>query len=105
VIAYHRWHQSGKGDDVVVVVNLSHMPHQDYRLGFPANGIWRLRFNSDSNGYSPSFSNTLCDDVIANPIESSPTIPDASQQRDGFRNEGLINIGPYSVIILSQDKV
>jgi 1,4-alpha-glucan branching enzyme len=105
VIAYHRWHQSGKGDDVVVVVNLSHMPHQDYRLGFPANGIWRLRFNSDSNGYSPSFSNTLCDDVIANPIESSPTIPDASRQRDGFRNEGLINIGPYSVIILSQDKV
>ena len=105
LIAYHRWHQSGKGDDVVVVVNLSHMPHQDYRLGFPANGIWRLRFNSDSNGYSPSFANTVCDDVIANPIESSPPIPDAAQQRDGFRNEGLINIGPYSVIILSQDKV
>jgi hypothetical protein len=47
----------------------------------------------------------VCDDVIANPIESSPPIPGAAQQRDGFRNEGLINIGPYSVLILSQDKV
>ena len=34
VMAYHRWHQGGLGDDVVVVVNLSHLAHENYMLGF-----------------------------------------------------------------------
>ena len=104
MIAYHRWHQSGKGDDVIVVVNLSHTPHQGYRLGIPASGIWRVRFNSDWNGYSPSFANTICEDVDALPIQSNPATPDIPPLRDGFRNEALVNIGPYSVLILSQNK-
>ncbi|XZE43502.1 alpha-amylase family glycosyl hydrolase [Pirellulaceae bacterium SH467] len=102
VLAYHRWHQSGAGDDVLVVCNLSHKPHHAYRLGFPNCGTWCVRFNSDFNGYSKSFSNTICDDVIANRLNQ--TDPLASQWRDGFPNEGLIHIGPYSVLILSQDK-
>lgn len=28
VIAFHRWDQGGTGDDVVVVVNLSHLAHE-----------------------------------------------------------------------------
>jgi 1,4-alpha-glucan branching enzyme len=105
VLAYHRWHQSGLGDDVVVVVNLSHHAHEDYRVGFPMSGIWRVRFNSDSNGYSAAFANTTCPDVVAKPIEQDSTRPDAHPQRDGFPSEGVIRIGPYSVLILSQDKL
>lgn len=104
VIAYHRWHQSGKGDDVVVVLNLSHKPREAYRLGFPASGIWRVRFNSDSMVYSRSFANTICNEAIAIPTPFNPANPNEPQHRDGFLNEGNINIGPYSVLILSQDK-
>jgi 1,4-alpha-glucan branching enzyme len=105
VIAYHRWHQSGPGDDVVVVANLSHNAHQDYRLGFPCVGTWRVRLNSDSNGYSTAFANTACADVVAKPIEQGSNPPDANLKRDGFPAEGVIGIGPYSVLILSQDKL
>ena len=65
VIAYHRWHQGGPGDDVVVVVNLSHLAHENYKLGFPSPGTWRLRLNSDWNGYSRGFGNQACSDVVA----------------------------------------
>jgi 1,4-alpha-glucan branching enzyme len=104
ILAFHRWHQSGLGDDVMVVVNLSHKQHFDYRLGFPSGGVWRVRFNSDSNQYSGSFSNTACDDVIASSVHSSPNEPSLSQRRDGFFHEAMVNIGPYSVLVLSQDK-
>jgi 1,4-alpha-glucan branching enzyme len=38
LIAYHRWHHGGPGDDVVVVVNLSHLGHENYTLGFSVAG-------------------------------------------------------------------
>lgn len=104
LIAYHRWHQQGPGDDVVVVVNLSHHAHENYKLGFPAPGIWRLRLNSDWNGYSRGFGNQSSSDVNA-----GAALPDKSQStgaviRDGFPAEGTVNIGPYTVLIYSQDK-
>jgi 1,4-alpha-glucan branching enzyme len=103
VIAYHRWHQQGPGDDVVVVVNLSHRAHENYKLGFPLLGTWRLRLNSDWIGYSRAFGNQVCSDVMAGlePREG-PQDPGAVQ-RDGFPAEGTISIGPYSVLVFSQD--
>ena len=104
MIAYHRWHGRGLGDDVVVVVNLSHNAHENYRLGFPSPGTWRLRLNSDWKGYSRAFGNQACSDVVAGaepPAEAENT---TAPQRDGFPAEGTINIGPYSVLVFSQDK-
>jgi 1,4-alpha-glucan branching enzyme len=103
VLAYHRWHQGGAGDDVVVVINLSHLPHAKYQLGFPSQGRWRLRLNSDWIGYSRAFGNQECSDV--NTLAAS-TQPDqtSSGPRDGFPCSGTINIGPYSVLVFSQDK-
>jgi 1,4-alpha-glucan branching enzyme len=63
-----------------------------------------LRLNSDWNGYSRGFGNQACSDVVAgsesgdNPEEASAT------QRDGFPAAGTISIGPYSVLVFSQDK-
>ena len=109
MIAYHRWHQRGPGDDVVVVVNFSHVSHENYNLGFPSPGTWRLRLNSDWQGYSRAFGNRACSDVVAAaepPAVAEP--PDAAQnasaaKRDGFPAAGMISIGPYSVLIFSQD--
>lgn len=103
VLAYHRWHQGGPGDDVVVVVNLSHGAHENYTLGFPSPGTWRLRLNSDRKIYSRRFGNQACSDVIAGvELCDKPQNGDAPK-RDGFPAAGLIGIGPYSVLIFSQD--
>lgn len=85
VLAYHRWDQGGAGDDVVVVFNLANRQQDNYFINFPRAGSWKVRFNSDWKGYSPDFRDTQSSEVQ---VES-----------DG----GAIQIGPYSVLILSQD--
>ena len=104
IIAYHRWHQGGPGDDVIVVVNLSHLAHENYQLGFPSPGTWRLRINSDWNGYSRAFGNQACSDVVAG-TEHQEDLQDGTHiKRDGFPAVGTIRIGSYSVLVFSQDK-
>lgn len=103
VIAYHRWYQGGPGDDVVVVVNLSHRPHLNYQLGFPTAGTWRLRLNSDWHGYSHAFGNQACSDAVAVGSDSEPPEGEHRVQRDGFPATAMLNIGPYSVLVFSQD--
>ena len=103
MLAYHRWHQGGPADDVVVVVNLSHVALENYKLGFPAPGIWRLRLNSDWNGYSRGFANQASTDVIAVAEQRDEQQSVSLVKRDGFSAEGTITIGAYSVLIFSQD--
>jgi len=91
VIAFHRWDQGGPGDDVVVVINMANREYASYSIGSPRGGPWRVRFNSDWNGYSSDFRNTLSYDTTANQ-------PGA----DGMPYSGNVGIGPYSAIILSQ---
>jgi 1,4-alpha-glucan branching enzyme len=92
LIAYHRWENGGAGDDVIVVANFSHVGYQNYRIGFPRGGFWRVRFNSDWQGYSGDYSNQLGYDTEAT--------SDACDQMPFGANVG---IGAYSVLILSQD--
>jgi 1,4-alpha-glucan branching enzyme len=91
VIAFHRWDQGGAGDDTIVVVNMSSRPLANYQIGFPRTGRWKVRFNSDWNGYSSDFDNTNVFDVDAN-----------AGERDGLGANGTVRLGPYSAIILSQ---
>ena len=92
VIVFHRWHEGGPGDDVVVVVNLANRFADDLRIGFPAPGRWRVRFNSDSNNYSPLFGGH----------ESFDTDADG-EPADGQPHSGLVSVGPYSMVILSRE--
>jgi 1,4-alpha-glucan branching enzyme len=91
VMAFHRWDRGGPGDDVVVVMNFSARTYPSYTIGFPRTGQWRVRFNSDWNGYSADFGNTFSYDTVAGGggIQSMPC-------------SGNVGIGPYSAIILSQ---
>jgi 1,4-alpha-glucan branching enzyme len=92
LIVFHRWENGGPRDDVVVVVNLANRGYQSYNIGFPREGLWKVRFNSDWSGYESSFGNHLSYGTVA-----------SGGARDGMACNGNVAIGPHSVIILSQD--
>ncbi len=92
VIAFHRWEQGGPGDDVVVLLNFANRGYADYRIGLPRPGLWRVRFNSDWNGYSADYNNWGSYDARAEEVG-----------RDGMPCQGSLGLGPYSAVILSQD--
>jgi 1,4-alpha-glucan branching enzyme len=92
VLAYHRWQEGGPRDDVIVLVNFSATAHQSYRIGVPRAGRWRVRFNSDWDGYDPEFETVESVDTDALP-----------EIRDGLSHSLGVGLGPYSVVILSQD--
>ena len=91
LIAFHRWDKGGPGDDVVVIANFFHEAQSDYCLGFPAPGLWQLRFNSDWEGYNDDFQNYPSTDVMAK-----------LEGKDGLSSSGTMAIAPYSVLIFSQ---
>lgn len=85
VMAYHRWHNGGPKDDVIVLINFGSRLLKDYVLSFPRNGDWKVRFNSSWRGYSSDFKEIDTTDVA---VESG---------------KGSLVIPPSSAIILSQD--
>ena len=91
ILAFHRWDVGGPADDVVVIANFSHEVQEAYSLGFPALGTWKLRFNSDWNGYSELFDGQQSGDITA--VEES---------LDTFPFQASISIAPYSALIYSQ---
>ncbi len=93
IIAFHRWDKQGPADSVVVVVNMMNQNCDGYTIGFPRAGLWKTRFNSDSYKYGPNFANHPTPDVEAH-----------EEKIDGLPCSGKISIGPYTVVIFSQDK-
>ena len=93
VIVFHRWDEQGPTDSVVVVVNMTNQNRDGYVIGFPRAGLWKTRFNSDSYNYGPNFANHPTADVEAREEES-----------DGLPCSVEIGIGPYTVVIFSQDE-
>ena len=98
VIAFHRWKDGGPGasipgDSVIVAAHFSNASRGNYTIGFPAGGRWRVRFNSDWQGYDPEFGRQDVFDVDAQEGEY-----------DGMPFHGAISLGPYAVLILSQDR-
>ncbi|MBE7174976.1 MAG: alpha amylase C-terminal domain-containing protein [Mucilaginibacter polytrichastri] len=92
VIAFQRWANGGPRDTTVVVLNFSNEVYEDYRFGFPAEGVWKTRFNSDWKGYDDEFADILDGEVHA----------DAGEW-DGQPASAALQIAPYTAIILSQD--
>jgi hypothetical protein len=62
-----------------------------------------LRLNSDASTYSRAFGNQACSDVVAATESGDESTGPAVIQQDGFPAVGTINIGPYSVLVFSQD--
>lgn len=91
-LAYHRFGNGGAGDDVVVVVNLSNQDLHPLNIGFPRGGKWVVRFNSGASVYDADFKNGDSFDTTANP-----------GAKDGLNFNADVGIGPYSVVVFSQD--
>ncbi|MBN1552683.1 alpha amylase C-terminal domain-containing protein [bacterium] len=92
LIAFHRFHRQGSEDSVVVVINMANQSQDGYIIGFPRPGLWKTRFNSDSEIYGAEFSNYHTPDVEA-----------GGNGVHGLPCSGEIGIGPYTVVIFSQD--
>jgi 1,4-alpha-glucan branching enzyme len=92
LIAFRRWDAGGPRDDVIVVVNMANRGYDSYTIGFPRGGLWRVRLNSDWAGYDREFGD--------HPSYDTAAAPDG---RDDMPYSGNLRIGPYSVVILSQD--
>jgi 1,4-alpha-glucan branching enzyme len=92
LIAFHRWDRQGPTDSVVVVVNMTNQNRDGYCVGFPRAGLWKTRFNSDSYNYGPNFYN-----------HSTPDVETREEGADGLPCLGEISIGPYTVVMFSQD--
>ena len=89
-IAYERF-DSQSADVVIVAANFTGNTEANVRVGFPSSGVWITRFNSDSQAYSPTFSGAGSASVEAN-----------GGPRAGMPYSGSLTIGPYSLMILSQ---
>ncbi|KNC48617.1 1,4-alpha-glucan branching enzyme [Thecamonas trahens ATCC 50062] len=85
VVAYHRFHRGGRGDDVVVICNVSNTPYAEYAIGVPRSGVWhvRLRFEDEPDSVSR---------LVA-----------ARGAYDLFPFSLTLSLPPYSALILSQD--
>jgi len=92
VVAFHRFLNGGPGDDVIVLANFSIDRFDEYQIGLPHGGTWKLRFNSDWSGYSKDFSDCPSCDVFA-----------TKQPYDGMLASAKVIVAPYSVLIFSQD--
>jgi 1,4-alpha-glucan branching enzyme len=92
LLVFHRWSARGPGDDVVVIANFADRTIENLAIGMPARGRWRVRFNSDSPVYDLEFGGheALDTDADGRPL-------------DGQAQSALVAVGPYSVIVLSQD--
>ena len=92
IIAYHRFSEGPAQEACVVVANFTGQAVENYSIGLPAAGEWKLRFNGDAALYDPEFSNFPSGDIMT--IEEG---------QDGLPCRGVVGIGPYSVLIYSQD--
>jgi 1,4-alpha-glucan branching enzyme len=58
----------------------------------PSAGVWKLRLNSDAPIYSPDFQGFFSADIEA-----------FDGTRDGLDAHAALSIGPYSMLVFSQD--
>ncbi|MFO7882767.1 MAG: alpha-amylase family glycosyl hydrolase [Kosmotogaceae bacterium] len=93
IIAFHRWENMGPKDSTIIIVNFANKKQENYQIGFPKEGIWKVRFNSDSKKYDDEFGDY-----------GSKEVKCKSGEYDNMPCSGNISIAPYSVLILSQDE-
>ncbi|QDT09261.1 alpha-amylase family glycosyl hydrolase [Planctomycetes bacterium K23_9] len=93
VIAFQRSRDGGPGDDTLVVANFGNRSFDRYRIGLPTPGTWKLRLNTDFDGYSEAFD--------GHPVG---VLVSEDHGYDGMPYSAETNLGAYAALILSQDQ-
>ncbi len=93
VLAFQRWEFGGPQDTTVVIANFANEKQEGYAIGLPHAGLWNLRFNSDWTGYNQDFTDQPVFDVATQDGDI-----------DGMPQHGLLDIGPYTILIFSQNQ-
>lgn len=94
ILAFHRFDAGGASDDVVVVVSLSPGSYPTYRLGVPALGQWRARVDSSWEAYGL---------VEPTGVSGPGNYVAEPEPLDGLPANILVSLGPYGILVLSQD--
>jgi 1,4-alpha-glucan branching enzyme len=92
LLVVHRWDRGGPGDDVILVVNLADRAVEALDVGVPAPGRWRVRLNSDAPVYAADYGGRDTNDTDTR-----------DEPLDGQDQRLTLGIGPYSLVVLSQD--
>lgn len=92
VLAFQRWEYGGPQDTTVVIANFANETYKGYTVGLPQEGNWELRFNSDWKGYDKEFSD-----------QATFTVEAQEGETNGMPYYGLLDIGPYTVLLFSQN--
>lgn len=91
MLVFHRWVEGdGPGTHVVVAVNLSSEPRIGYRIPLPEKCDFQVLLNSAAHSYREDFSD----------IGPNGGVEAEEVEADGRPQSCLIDIGPYSVLIL-----
>lgn len=88
VLAFRRWDQGGAGDDVLVLLHCANQPVEHVSITVPQPGTWKLRFNSDWEGYAAESTTNAAAEVLA---EGAPPMLH-------------VDLPAYSMLIYSQDR-
>jgi 1,4-alpha-glucan branching enzyme len=80
-----------RGDDLVVLVNMTPVPRRDYRLGVPKPGRWRELLNSDSSHYGGSN------------VGNSGSLAAAAQGSHGLAQSLTLTLPPLGALILKAE--
>jgi 1,4-alpha-glucan branching enzyme len=91
IVAYHRFGDGEGEGDVIVVANFSNQSYQDYQIGLPEAGLWKIRLNSDAKLYCDEFSDCPSADIDAQ-----------GEGVDAMAASGSLAIGPYSLLVYSR---
>jgi 1,4-alpha-glucan branching enzyme len=91
VLAFQRWVQ-GEGNDILVIVHLSPTPRKNYRIGFPAQGLWHEIFNSDV------YENWVNPHVEGN----AGHVTASAQAWDGLAYSAQLTLPANSLLVFSQ---
>ncbi len=81
-----------RGDHAVVVLNLTPVPHDDYRIGMPVAGSYVERFSSDDTRFGGSSVQTL------------PTVTTEPLPFHGFPQSARLSLPPLGVLVLTPQR-
>jgi len=80
-----------RGEKLAVIINMTPVPRQAYRIGLPAAGTWRERLNTDSRHYGGSN------------LGNGGGVTTENLSSHGFGHSVLLTLPPLAALILERE--